>query len=129
MDNIKKEMLAIYRPISDMDWMNYKLVKKDVTFHHIQKKVDKGRKDVENGALLMPVAHEYLHLIERCDVDRYIFINKLFRSINEQRSEPTRSQREVMEYLLKEFERIHKWDKDRKGRLLVKRKYMIREFL
>lgn len=128
MDCIKKEMLEIYKPISNMDWMNYKLLKKEITFHHIQKRVDDGKKVIENGALLMPVGHEYLHLIERYDIDRYVLINKLFKSINSQRYEPTRSQRELMEYVLKGFEDTHKEDMDRKGRLIVKKKYIERCF-
>ena len=128
MDYIKKEMLEIYKPISNMDWMNYKLVKKEITFHHIQKRVDNGKREIENGALLMPVGHEYLHLIERYDIDRYILINKLFKSINSQRCEPTRSQRELMEYVLKEFENLHKGEKNKKGMLIIKRKYTERYF-
>ena len=128
MDYIKKEMLEIYKPISNMDWMNYKLVKKEITFHHIQKRVDNGKREIENGALLMPVGHEYLHLIERYDIDRYILINKLFKSINRQRYEPTRSQRELMEYVLKEFENLHKGEKNKKGMLIIKRKYTERYF-
>ena len=68
------EMLKIYKPISNLDWLNYKLVKKDVTFHHIIKSELGGKRVVTNGALLMPVAtcppistfnrmqrHRYLH--------------------------------------------------------------------
>lgn len=126
MNRIKREMLKIYKPYSDLDWLNYKLVKKDVTFHHIIKKCDCGKYTIENGALLMPIAHQYLHLIEYKDIDTYIAINKMFNFINKQKAEPTKEQREILEYLLKEFEKVHRWDKGSKGKLLIQKKYLER---
>lgn len=111
---ITREMLHIYKPLSNMDWMNYHLVRKDLTFHHIVKREDGGKRIIENGALLMPVAHQYLHLIEYKDIETYNAINKIFRYVNDQEYEPTREQREIIEYLLTEFEKIHKWDKIQK---------------
>ena len=126
MKEIKKEMLKIYKPYSDLDWMNYKLIKSEITFHHIIKREDGGRRDIENGALLMPIAHQYLHLIEYKDINTYIAINKMFEYINRQQHEPTMEQREIIEYLLREFEEKHKWDKGSKGKLMIKRKYLER---
>lgn len=126
MDSIKKEMLKIYKPLSNLDWMNYKLVKKDLTFHHIVKSEHGGLKTIDNGALLMPVGHQYLHLIEYKDIDTYIAINKIFKFINEQHYEPTLEQREIIEYLLRQFEYKHKEDKTSKGKQLIKYKYLER---
>jgi len=126
MDSIKKEMLKIYKPISNLDWMNYKLIKKDITYHHIVKKEHGGLKTIDNGALLMPSGHEYLHLIEFKDIETYNAINKIFRFINNQRFEPTREQREIIEYLLQKFEKEHKEDKTSKGKQLIKYKYLER---
>lgn len=126
--DIRKEMLKIYKPLSGLDWMNYKLVKKDVTFHHIIKRVDGGKRVIENGALLIPVAHQYLHLIEFKDIETYNAINKIFKFINQQQSEPTTEQREIIEYLLREFEKTHKNDKGSKGKPLIKYKYLERGF-
>lgn len=47
MNSIKKEMLKIYKPISGLDWLNYRLVKKDLTYHHILKKSDGGKETIE----------------------------------------------------------------------------------
>jgi len=108
--------------------MNYKIVRKDMSFHHIVKKSNGGRRDMSNGALLMGnSAHPYLHLIECKDIETYNAINKIFKYINQQGYEPTMEQREIIEYLLKEFESVHKWDKGSKGKLLIKRKYLERE--
>lgn len=129
MKKITIEMLKIYMPYSNLDWMNYKLIKNDLTYHHIVKKEDKGKTEITNGAILMPVAHQYLHLIECLDIDTYIALNNLFKIVNTQGYEPTREQRELIEYLLKEFENVHKWDKGLKGKLLVQRKYLERGFI
>lgn len=124
--NIKQEMLKIYKPVSHLDWMNYKLVKTEVTYHHIQKESDGGKKSVENGALLMPIAHQYLHLIENIELETYVRLNEMFRQINAQRSEPTPEQRAMIEYILQVFESVHRWDKGNKGKILIQKKYLKR---
>jgi len=124
------QMLEIYKPLSGLDWMNYKLVKKDITFHHIIKRSSGGRRDIDNGALLMGnTAHPYLHIIEYKDIETYNALNKIFKFINQQKHEPTTEQREIIEYLLREFEYKHRWDKSSKGKLLIKQKYLERDFI
>lgn len=127
MNKITQEMLKIYKPISHLDWMNYHLVRKDVTFHHIQKHENGGKRTIENGALLMPLSHQYLHLIECKEIELYKILNRLFKIVNEQKYEPTREQRQLVESLLREFEELHKWDKNSKGKLVLQRKYLKRE--
>ena len=119
-------MLKIYVPYSGLDWMNYRIVRRDMTFHHILKREDGGGYCIDNGALLMPVAHQYLHLIEFRDEERYKALNKIFEIVNHQRREPSREQREIVEYLLCEFERMHQKDKNSKGKMLIRREYLIR---
>lgn len=123
MNKITKEMLHIYKPISNLDWMNYKLVRNQLTFHHIEKRENGGKKDLSNGALLMPTPHQYLHLIECKDIKTYIALNKIFKVINNQLSEPNQEQREIIEYLLQDFEYHHRNDKNSKGKLLIQKKY------
>lgn len=123
MKKITKEMLQIYKPYSELDWMNYKLVRKDLTFHHILKKCDGGRMIISNGALLMPAPHEYLHIIEFRDFKSYRHLNQMFRIINDQCYEPTSSQRETIEAILLDFEDKHRYDKNSKGKLLIKERY------
>lgn len=126
MKNIIGKMLKIYVPYSGLDWMNYRLVKEDITFHHCKKKSDGGKKEIGNGALLMPVGHQYLHLIESMDIDTYLELNSIFKIINMQEKEPTLMQRGVIEDILLSFEDIHRWDKNKNGELLIKRKYLSR---
>lgn len=129
MNKITKEMLKIYKPISNLDWMNYKLVKKDVTRHHIIKKEDGGRLEISNIALLMPIPHQYLHLIECKDIDTYIALNKIFKVINNQLHEPNNDQREIIEYLLQDFEYHNRNETNSKGKLLIQKKYKDRVLL
>ena len=126
MKKVVRDMLKIYKPYSSLDWMNYKLVKKDVTFHHIQKRCDGGRLEINNGGLLMPNSHAYLHLIEFLDLDTYLLLNEIFKDVNSQGYEPEYEQRLIIESLLSTFESVHRWDKGSKGKLLIKRKYLER---
>lgn len=71
----------------------------------------------------MPVSHQYLHLIEFKDIDTYITINKIFKIVNNQLAEPTKDQREIIEYLLQDFEYHHRNDRNSKGKLIIKKEY------
>lgn len=71
----------------------------------------------------MPVSHQYLHIIEFKDYKTYKHINDIFRIVNDQRYEPTKEQRETIEYILTTFETKHEKDKNSKGKLLIKREY------
>ena len=126
MKEITREMLRIYNPVSNLDWMNYRLIRGQVTYHHCIKRVDGGKKTIHNGALLMPHAHNYLHVIECKEIKTYEMINKLFKIINTQLHEPNMEQREIIEYLLLEFEDKHRNDLNSKGKILIKDKYLRR---
>ena len=120
-------MLKIYKPLSGLDWMNYRIVRENVAFHHIVKKAEGGKRKIDNGAILQSnTSHPYLHLIEYVDIDTYIELNEMFKEINMQGKEPTLMQRGVIEDILLSFEEIHRWDKSRDGGLLIKRKYLKR---
>lgn len=128
MRNITREMLKIYIPYSNMDWLNYRIVRNNLTYHHILKREHGGKREISNGAILMPIAHQYLHIIECKDIETYIAINKLFGIINDQRQEPTQEQREILEYLLTQFETEHSTDTNSKGKLLIREEYKKRAF-
>lgn len=124
MKAITREMLKIYQPISHLDWMNYRIVRKsELTYHHIQKRCDGGKETIWNGALLLPLSHNYLHIIESRELKIYIAINEIFRFVNNQRKEPTIEQREIIEYLLRDFESKHEFDKTSKNKILIKEEY------
>ena len=123
---ITREMLRIYVPYSGKDWMNYRIVRKDMTAHHIVKKEDGGLLRIDNIAPLMDVAHSYLHIIEYKDYKTYKHINEIFKYINSQKYEPTLEQREIIEYLLTQFEKKHIEDTNSKGKRLIREKYLER---
>ena len=124
---ITREMIKIYKPLG-RDWLNYKVTQANpLTFHHIQKKCDGGKETLDNGCLLTQVGHQFVHLIECRDKETYLLLNKMFKMINEQRAAPTQEQREIIEYLLREFEKVHKNDKNSKGKPLIQYKYLKRE--
>lgn len=127
MKNIMRDMLKIYVPVSGLDWMNYKLVRDDLSFHHIIKKCDKGKKEIKNGAILQSSnSHPYLHLIEYIDIEVYVKLNEMFKVINKQREEPSEMQRYAIEDILLAFEKEHRWEKNSKGELLIQKKYLKR---
>lgn len=129
MKSITREMLKIYVPFSNLDWMNYRIIRKqDLTYHHIFKKCDGGKETFWNGALLMPISHQYLHLIENKEIRTYIALNEIFKYVNLQRKEPTDEQREIIEYLLRDFEDKHKLDKTSKNKTLIKYEYLERGY-
>lgn len=103
MNNVKEEMMKIYNTYT-LDWMNYFVKENDITYHHIVKAEDGGRVTIDNGALLTQRAHNYLHTIERIDIDIYNRINTVLKEINESKQEPTRFHRQRIELLLYEFE-------------------------
>jgi hypothetical protein len=124
---ITREMIKIYKPLG-RDWLNYKVTQSNpLTFHHIEKKCDGGKEELSNGALITVLGHQYLHLIECRDKETYLLLNKMFKMINTQGTAPTPEQREIIEYLLKEFEVLHKNDKNSKGKTLIQYKYLKRE--
>jgi hypothetical protein len=126
MKQITRDMLKIYKPYSEMDWLNYKIVRNDMTAHHIVKKEHGGKLEMDNIALLLSVSHSYLHIIEYKDLETYIAINKIFKYVNQQKHEPTIEQRAEIECLLHDFEVQHEKDKGRKNTLLIKKKFLER---
>lgn len=126
MKEIAIEMLKIYKPVSNLDWMNYRLVKNDITMHHIIKREHGGKLEIDNLAILITTSHQYLHIIEYRDIETYNAINKLFRYINQQRREPTEEQRQIIEYLLQGFEEKHKDDINAKGKKMIRKSFLRR---
>ena len=129
MQRITRNMLEIYKPLSGLDWMNYKIVRKeDLTFHHIVKRENGGKNRINNGALLMPIPHQYLHLIECIDFTTYETLNNVFAAINRQGHEPTFEERFAIESLLYNFEYRYKDKYTSRGKKLIKYEFMNRDF-
>lgn len=125
-----KEMIKFYYPYSGLDWLNYEIKDmenfSDITYHHIKPKREHSKHDINNGALLVERSHQYLHLIESIELATFEDLNKLLKEINEQRREPYQCQREDIEAIFQDFEKRHRWDKNRDGEILIKKKYLKR---
>ncbi len=100
---IRKELIETFKPLY-YDWMNYKVLNEDITYHHIVKEENGGPYSLDNGALLTHRAHDYLHYIEKIDYDTYNEINMALKEINESKCEPSYNMRLKIELLLFLFE-------------------------
>lgn len=96
------KILVDYYGIDDgMDWMNFPIHNPhDLQFHHIVKKADGGKMTINNGAILTPDAHKFLHTIERYDIEIYNAIKKMFKLYVIQKASPTLEQRGMMQDIL-----------------------------
>lgn len=133
MKTIKEEMIKEYKLKKlGFDFMGYKFNNvADLSFHHlIVPKKDSERMGVGdgylkwNGAILkQDTSHNYLHLIQR--LDNEIFLKISYQMIEENFKgyidiENLKKIRDMLIY----FEKEHQCDKDKKGRVLIKREYL-----
>lgn len=121
MDSTLRTLINIYN-MTDTDWMGYKLDER-FSYHHIVKRCHKGERTINNGAVLYLSSHSYLHTIEYYDLDKYVFINKILKDINTQRTMPTTEQLKQIDYVLREFESEHEEEISTRGKILIKDKY------
>lgn len=76
-----------------------------------------------NGAILVrDTSHEYLHLIERYDRDRFEYITERMRIMNVN-GELDPDNLERIEHALRVFEIQHRNSKNKKGKKLIKNAY------
>jgi len=121
------QLIDIFQP-NGVDWMNYRLTKSNpYNFHHIIKKEHGGKAKVENGAILTATAHQYLHLIEHYEYQLYLELNSMLEVINQQQYPPYIRQRLYIEQVLSYFENKHQGECNKKGNLIIKQKFLIRD--
>jgi len=89
----------------DVDWMGYKLGEENpATFHHILKREYKGKRILDNGAIIGAASHTYLHFIEKADPDTYDILTDIFFDINRSKKPPTQLHHWLVDKALTEFE-------------------------
>lgn len=107
------------------DWMSYEFKNpNDLSFHHlIVPKRFGGKMTYDNGAILVQkTGHDYLHIIERYDKDRYDAITKQLIDMNRKRK---------IEYygllyingILKGFESEYSGLTNKRGNEIIKEEY------
>lgn len=86
MKGVLKEMVEMYKP-DGVDWMGFQLARHNpYTFHHIKEKCNRGRYDIENGAILTKNAHRLLNILKKDYPDAYNDYQVLFKRINSEKS-------------------------------------------
>lgn len=110
------------------DFMGYSLEKDDIyTFHHliIPNRCD-GPEEIWNGAILCgKSSHPYLHLIECYDYDMFAYITSEMRDMNIKGFlDPYNLVR--IDDVLNEFEDMYRGKKSKKGKVLIKDRYLER---
>lgn len=133
MKTIKEEMIRDYKLKKlGYDFMGYTFNNiNELSFHHLIV----AKKDSEamgigdgylkwNGAILkQSTSHDYLHLIQRLDEE--LFLRITYQMIEENANgrldiENLKKIRDILLY----FEKEHQFDRDKKGRVLIKREYI-----
>lgn len=117
-------MIKIWN-MQKMDWMGFENDDR-YSFHHLIKKSDGGQQIISNGAILhQNSSHPYLHTIEHYDPDKYIFINKILKEINNQKYMPTKEQLLQIRMVLLEFQNEYEGKVSSRDKPIIKKEYRI----
>lgn len=135
MKEITKQMIKNFRIMKiGIDFMGYKVDRKEsLSFHHLViphrdcKLFGLGEGYLSwNGAILrQDTSHDYLHLIERIDYDMFLAITSEMIDENVKGYLDMENIR-CIDDCLTFFEREHCSDRNKKGKLLIKEKYIRR---
>ena len=126
MNNTLRVMLKIWG-VNTSDWMGYDNLER-YSFHHLIKKSDGGKQEINNGAVLHQSSHAYLHTIEYYRYEMYEYINNILKEINNQRYMPTKDQLEKIRNVLLEFEREYTGKVSSRGKDIIKKEYKLTKY-
>lgn len=135
MKPITKEMIKKYG-IKDFDFMGYDIKRKEVlSFHHLivarryckQQGLGEGYLMWNGAILVQDTSHEYLHTIEQIDYDVFCALTSEMIDMNIKGYLDKDNLQQIKDILLY-FEREHDHDRNKKGRLLIKREYTHNRF-
>ena len=106
------------------DFMGYSLQRGDVyTFHHLIIPNRHGGPYARwNGAILFSTPHQYLHVIESKDYDRFCYISSEMIDMNIKGYLDSSNIRHIHE-VLEGFEREYSGARTSKGKVLIKEEY------
>lgn len=126
MSDLLKFMIQMWN-MNDIDWLGYESNER-YSFHHLKKKSDGGKKIVSNGAVLHQSSHTYLHTIEYYDLDKYLYLNKILKDVNNQMQMTTKEQLQQIRYVLKEFQEEYEDKKSSRDKDIIKKEYRLENF-
>jgi hypothetical protein len=135
MKEITRQMIKKYG-VKDFDFMGYDIKRKQMlSFHHLivphrhckQQGLGEGYVMWNGAILVQDTSHEYLHIIEYVDYDVFCALTSEMIDINIKGYLDIQNLRQIKDVLLY-FEREHDHDRNKKGRLLIKREYTQNRF-
>ena len=135
MKPITREMIKIYG-IKDFDFMGYSVKRKEsLSFHHLivphrhckQQGLGEGYYKWNGAILVQDTSHDYLHTIETIDYDVFSALTSEMIDMNIKGRLDIENLRYIKDILLS-FEREHDHDRNKKGKLLIKREYVYNRF-
>ena len=107
-----------------MDFLGFRVNKtNNLTFHHLIIPNRNGGPIARwNGAIIQRIPHDYLHLIERVDYEKFCYLTSEMIDMNIKGYLDEENIRNI-HALLDEFEAQFGNEKNSKGKLLIKREY------
>lgn len=107
-----------------MDFLGFRLNKtNDLTFHHLIIPNRNGGPIARwNGAIIQRIPHDYLHLIERVDYEKFCYLTSEMIDMNHKGFLDPYNIANIYA-ILDEFEAQFGNEKNSKGKLLIKREY------
>ena len=133
MKEVTREMIKLYN-IKKLgyDFMGYTFNRpEELSFHHLivphrdckREGLGEGYR-IWNGAILkQETSHEYLHTIELYDRELFLRITKYMIEENQNKKIDIDNLKRIRDLLLY-FEAEHQYDTNKKGKKLIKRKYI-----
>lgn len=133
MREITREMIKLYN-IKKLgyDFMGYTFNRpEELSFHHLiiphrdckREGLGEGYLMCNGAILKQETSHEYLHTIELYDRELFLRITKYMIEENQNRKIDIDNLKRIRDLLLY-FEAEHQYDKNKKGKSLIKRKYI-----
>lgn len=110
--------------MNSVDWLGYDNLER-YSFHHLQKKCNGGKQEISNGSVLHLSSHSYLHTIEYYDLDKYLFLNKILKDVNNQKYMTTKEQLQQIRYVLLEFQREYENKTSSRDKPIIKKEYRL----
>ena len=135
MKRITSDMIKFYN-VNKFDFLGYNVSRKEsLSFHHLivphryckQLGLGEGYYKWNGSILVQDTSHDYLHIIENIDHDVFDALTSEMIDMNIKGKLDIENLRYIKDILLS-FEREHDHDKNNKGRLLIKRKYIENRF-
>lgn len=99
MNTVLNQLIRIFEQ-KNIDWMGYKVTKKNpYTYHHILERRYGGKLSIDNGAILTRDAHDHLNYLEAYVPEAYDDWQRFFRYVNAKKRPLTKEDYELMKMI------------------------------